>query len=281
MPIIVDCHTHLWKRENWSQEMIREAYVAQNSEPKVDIGEDEHWQAMKAVDRAIVFGFRATHLGLVVPNELIAAYVARHPEKLIGFACIDPWESSYLDDMRKAFEDLRFRGLKLAPIYQNYHPMDARMRPVYAYCERNGIPVLFHQGTTFPRRAPLKFASPVQLEDVALEYPGLKIVIAHMGHPWIEETVVLIRKQPNVFADISALYYRPWQFYNGLISAAEYGCAHKLLLGSDYPFTTPGETVARLRRVNDVVGASGLPRIPGDLIESLIVRDKLQLLGLA
>ena len=183
--------------------------------------------------------------------------------------------------MRRAFEDLRFRGLKLAPIYQNYHPMDERMQPVYAYCEKNGIPVLFHQGTTFPRRAPLRYASPIQLEDVAMEYPDLRIVIAHMGHPWIDDTVVLIRKQPHVYADISALYYRPWQFYNGLMAAHEYGCAHKLLLGSDYPFTTPGETIDRLRQVNQIVGDSGLPRVSAELIESLISRDTLALLGLS
>jgi len=279
--MIVDCHTHLWKREHWSQEMAREAYVAQNSEPKIDIGEAEHWAAMQPVDRAIVFGFRATHLGLVVPNDLIAAYVACHPQKLIGFACIDPWEPDYLDEMHRAFESMRFRGLKLAPIYQNYHPMDERMQPVYAYCEQHGIPVLFHQGTTFPRRAPLKYAMPVQLEDVALGYPELRIVIAHMGHPWMDDTVVLVRKQPHVYADISALYYRPWQFYNGLLAAQEYGCMHKLLLGSDYPFTTPVETINRLRQVNDVAGSSGLPRIQAEAIEALIHRDTLALLGIA
>ena len=279
--MIIDCHTHFWQKEHWSAEMSEEAYVAQNSPPKIDISEEEHWTAVKPVDRAIVFGFRTSHLGLLVPNEVVAAYVAKHPEKLIGFACIDPLERTYLDDMRRAFETLGFRGLKLAPIYQNYHPMDPRMTPVYSYCQKNGIPVLFHQGTTFPRRAPLKFAQPAQLEDVAMEYPGLKIVIAHMGHPWMEETIVLIRKQPNIYADISALYYRPWQFYNGMISACEYGCPHKLLLGSDYPFTTPGETIERLRRINAVTGNSGLPQVPSGVIEELIERDTLRLLGLS
>jgi len=145
----------------------------------------------------------------------------------------------------------------------------------------HGIPVLFHQGTTFPRRAPLKYAMPVQLEDVALQYPELRIVIAHMGHPWMDDTVVLIRKQPHVYADISALYYRPWQFYNGLMAAQEYGCMHKLLLGSDYPFTTPVETIRRLRQVNDIAGSSGLPRLQADAIEALIHRDTLALLGIA
>jgi uncharacterized protein len=277
----VDCHTHLWKAEHWSAGMAGEAEIARGYPADITIREQDHWQAMEAVDRAIVFGLRASHSGLVVPNELIAAYVAQHPEKLIGFSSIDPWEGGYLDELHRSFEDMKFQGLKLAPIYQNCHPMDERLQPVYAYCEKRQIPIMFHQGTTFVRRAPLKYARPVQLEDVAIRYPDLKMVIAHMGHPWMDETIVLIRKQPNVYADISALYYRPWQFYSGLISAVEYGAAHKLLLGSDYPFTTPGETIARLREVNRTVGSSGLPRVPDEAIEALIERDTLALLGLS
>ncbi len=277
---MVDCHTHLWKAEHWSEEMEREATIARGAPADIDIAEEDHWAAMGPVDRAIVFGFHAKHLGLVVPNELIRRYVALHPEKLIGFACLDPNEPDYLDEMEKCFLQDGFQGLKLAPIYQNFHVMDERMQPVYAFCEKRGIPMLIHQGTTFPRRAPLKYALPIQVEDVALEYPGLKIVVAHMGHPWVEDAVVLIRKQPNVYADISALYYRPWQFYNALMLAQEYGCGHKLLMGSDYPFTTPASTVEALRKVNDITGNSGLPRISEGLTEGILERDTLGLLGI-
>lgn len=277
---MIDCHTHLWKAEDWSEEMEREATIARGAPAMIEISEEEHWEAMKGVDRAIVFGFHAKHLGLVVPNERVRSYVAKHPEKLIGFACLDPHEPDYLDEMEKVFLKDGFRGLKLAPIYQNYHPMDPRMQPVYSFCEKHGIPILIHQGTTFPRRAPLKYSLPIQIEDVALEYPKLKIVIAHMGHPWTAETVVLIRKQPNVFADISALYYRPWQFYNALMLAQEYGAGHKLLFGTDYPFTTVEDTVHALRNINDITGTSGLPRIQEKLTEGIIERDTLSLLGI-
>ncbi len=278
---MVDCHTHFWKAEDWSEEMEREASIARGAPAQIDIDEEDHWKAMAAVDRAIVFGFHARHLGLVVPNERVRAYVAKHPEKLVGFACLDPNEPDYLDEMRKVFVHDGFRGLKLAPIYQNYHPMDARMQPVYAFCEKNGIPILMHQGTTFPRRAPLKYALPIQVEDIALEYPRLRIVIAHMGHPWVEDAVVLIRKQPNVFADISALYYRPWQFYNALMLAQEYGASHKLLFGSDYPFTTPADSADALRNVNHIHGSSGLPRITEKVVEGILQRDVLGVLGIA
>jgi uncharacterized protein len=278
--MIVDCHTHLWKAEHGAEEIAKEAWITTKSESKLDIGEEEHWEAMRPVDRAIIFGLRSRYFGISVPNDVVASYAAAHPEKLIGFACLDPWEPGYLDEMRRAFEDLKLRGLKLVPINQDYHPMDGRMQPVYSYCETHGIPLMVHQGTTFARRAPLKYALPVLMEDVALAYPDLKIVIAHMGHPWIDDTVLLIRKQPNVYADVSALYCRPWQFCNGLLAAVECGCFDKLLLGSDYPFTQPGDTLRRLRQVNGVTGDSRLPRIPEEAIEALIERDTLNLLGL-
>ena len=91
-----------------------------------------------------------------------------------------------------------------------------------------GIPLLIHQGTTFCSDVSLEIANPIQLQPIAIEFPRLVIVIAHLGHPWINETLVLIRKHRNLYADISALYYRPWQFYNALVAAMEYGVLHRL-----------------------------------------------------
>ena len=106
------------------------------------------------------------------------------------------------------------------------------------------------------------------------------MVIAHMGHPWINETLVLIRKNRNFYADISALYYRPWQFYNALVAAMEYGVPDRLLFGSDYPFTTPASTIAALGKVNEMVEGTSLPRIPEAKIEAMIHRDTLDRLGI-
>ena len=276
----IDCHTHIWRREHWSEEIAREAARARSRPAVLHVEEQAHWQAMQAVDRAIVFGLYALHVGLVVPNDFVAHYVHQHPDKLIAFACIDPNEPNYLDELHRATQELGMRGLKLGPIYQNYHPMDVRMQPVYEYCQQRNLPILIHQGTTFPRRAPLKFASPLQLEDIALAFPDLVMVIAHLGHPWIDETLVLIRKQPNFYSDISALYYRPWQFYNGLISALEYGVTEKLIFGSDFPFTTPADSINGLRGINRVIGQSGLPSVPEEVIAGILERDTLALLNL-
>ena len=143
------------------------------------------------------------------------------------------------------------------------------------------MPILFHQGATFPRRAPLKYANPVLLEDIALRFPDLKMIIAHLGHPWEAETIVLIRKQPNVFSDISGLFYRPWQFYNSLRLAVEYGVVDKLLFGTDYPVATFEETVEGLHHVVRLSQEMRLPPLSEDLPDQILYRDTLGLLGLS
>jgi len=81
--------------------------------------------------------------------------------------------------------------------------------------------------------------------------------------------------------DISALFYRPWQFYNMLITAQEYGVTHKLLFGTDYPFAHAQESIDGLRNINAIVGSSGLPRVTDETIDGILNRDALQRLGIS
>jgi predicted TIM-barrel fold metal-dependent hydrolase len=279
--VIIDCHSHVWEvPEHISPELLAEAGArARGSGVNMHVPPERHWEAMKNVDRAIVFGMRAFHVGIVTPNEYIADYVNQHPDKLIGFAGVDPTRDNVQDTLDHAIGDLKLRGVKLGPIYQNLHPLDERLLPVYAYCERRNLPIMIHQATTFPRKAPLRYALPIDLEDVALKFPDLKMILAHMGHPWIEETIVLIRKQPNLFTDISALHYRPYQFFHALMTAKEYGVLDKVLFGSDFPFTTPDATIRDLRTINEL-SPSPRARISEEEIERLIQSPTLQLLGL-
>jgi predicted TIM-barrel fold metal-dependent hydrolase len=101
-----------------------------------------------------------------------------------------------------------------------------------------------------------------------------------MAHPWQTDCICVIRKHPNVYADVSALFYRPWSHYNCMRLATEWNVLHKLLLGSDYPITTPQETIDGMRRVNAPARAANLPLVPEDAIEAIIRRDSLSLLGI-
>ena len=281
--MIVDCHSHVWEYPGHiSDEFVKEARGRARGTPvDIHVPPERHWRAMAGVDKAIVFGMRAHHAGIVTPNEYVADYVRQHPQKLIGFAGVDPTCDPVVETLEHATGTLGLRGVKLGPIYQNIHPTDPRMMTVYEFCEAKRIPILIHQGTTFPRKAPLKFALPTLLEDVALAFPELRMVIAHLGHPWIDDTLVLIRKQPHLYSDVSALHYRPWQFYNALVMAREYGVLDKLLFGSDYPFTTPEATIDALRNLNRMAEGTNLPTLLPEEIEGLIHSPTLECLNLA
>jgi uncharacterized protein len=99
------------------------------------------------------------------------------------------------------------------------------------------------------------------------------MVLAHMGHPWYDEAIVVSRKQPNVFLEISALFYRPWQYYNMLISAQEYGITDKIFFGTDYPFARVEESVDGLLKVNDQLQGTGLPRVSDETMERILRSD--------
>jgi predicted TIM-barrel fold metal-dependent hydrolase len=228
-----------------------------------------------------VFGMKARRNGYWVPDRYVADFVAQAPEKLVGFAACDPTQPAYLDELREGIEQLGLVGVKMGPMYAGFDPRDPRCDPVYAYCQEKGLPLLFHSGTTYNRMAPLEFTRPWLFDEVAMRYPELRMVLAHVGHPFCEECLVVIRKHPHVYADISALYYRPWQFYNMLIAAQEYQVTHKLLFGTDYPFTTAQDSINGLRQANDVTGQSGLPQVTEKTIEELLARDAFALLGLS
>ncbi len=213
-------------------------------------------------------------------NDAVAAFVADAPTRRIGFLSIHPEVDGALDELERARTDLGLKGIKLGPNYQSFDPLGGAALRVYETASRHGLPILFHQGASPVQDAPLRYAHPLLMDEVAMRFPELRIVMAHMGHPWQRETIVTIRKHPHVYADISALFYRPWSFYEGLRLASECGALDKLLFGSDFPIATPAETAAGLRSVNDPIEGTRLPPVPLDKIEELIARDPLPLLGL-
>jgi predicted TIM-barrel fold metal-dependent hydrolase len=90
----------------------------------------------------------------------------------------------------------------------------------------------------------------------------------------------VIRKHPNVWADLSAQHYRPWSYYNALRLATEWSVLHKLLFGSDYPVATPQETIDAMPHINDILEGTRLPRVPVEELQAVVHRNALQALGL-
>lgn len=280
--MIVDVHTHFFRPEVDFAPSLRVEMARCGVDEKEwgDVGE-RHLETTRQADVVIVFGLQAQATGWNIPNDAVATHVSRAPERLLFFAAVDPAQPGCMEELERCHRDFGAVGVKLAPLYQGVHPRDARCRSVYQYCQRHGLPVLFHTGTSFVGRTPLDYSRPVHFDEVALEFPELRMVLAHLGHPWEGETIAVIRRHPHVFADLSALYYRPWQFYNSMRLLVEYRVAEKVLFGSDFPFTTTGGSLAGVRNLNAILGRSGLPEVPLETIEGIINRDALGLLGLS
>jgi predicted TIM-barrel fold metal-dependent hydrolase len=289
--MIVDVHTHTPTHRDTVPAAARRSYDSWRSDRPVvttnswtDYDED-----LACVDVSIAFNIAVpdplAETGIPTDplrvNESTAEFVAADPARRIGFLSIDPTTPGALDEAERCRTELGLRGVKLGPNYQRFDPLCDPAFALYAYAERHGLPILFHQGASPIRDAPLRFAHPLAMDEIATRHPELRIVMAHMGHPWQRDTIVTIRKHPNVYADVSALIFRPFSCYEALLLASEWGAMPKLLLGSDWPIATPAETMARLRAVNDIVEGTRLPRVPEDDIEAIFVRDALAALGLA
>ncbi|MBN1582169.1 MAG: amidohydrolase [Anaerolineae bacterium] len=274
-------HSHTWDQAlHFEEQTVRETDLSRGYRLDLTVQFEAFMADMAPFDRVVVFGLKGRRTGYWVPDQYVADFVAQAPQKLIGFAACDPTQPGYMQEVVHAIEDLGLCGLKLGPIYAGFDPRDPLCDPIYAYCQDNGIPILFHTGTTFNRDAPLGFSRPWLFDQVAIRYPELRMVLAHLGHPFYDECLAVIRKHPHVYADIAALYYRPWQFYNMMILAQEYGVTHKLLFGTDYPFAKAKESICGLRDVNHIIGDSGLPRVSEQVIQAILQRDILALLGM-
>ncbi len=280
--MITDIHSHAWPfPEAFDDDFIRQASAAKAGETvDLTIRWEDYRKTAPPQTRTVVFGGKARLSGLWVDDDYVANYVAQDPEQLAGFLSLDPTQQGWEQEMRRGHEELGLCGVKLLPMYAGFGVDDERLEPLWDYAARRRLPVLLHTGTTFVRQAPLKFTLPRLIDTVATRHPEIRFVLAHLSHPYEGECVVTIRKHPNVYADISALHYRPWQLYNSLMLVQEYGVWHKLLFGSDYPFTTVNDSMAGLRKLNEMVEGTNLPRLDQEQIEQLIHRDGFEILGI-
>jgi predicted TIM-barrel fold metal-dependent hydrolase len=193
---------------------------------------------------------------------------------------VDPTQPGWQDELIRGHQDLKLKGIKLLPMYAGFDPNSPDLDYLWEYSTKHGLPVLLHTGTTFIDKAPLEYTRPYLLDNVARRFPDAKIIMAHLSHPYEGECAVVIRKHRNVYADCSALHYRPFQLYHSLMLVQEYGVWEKVLFGTDYPFTTVDASVAGIRALNNMLEGTKLPRLNEDCIERMIQRDTLKVLGI-
>ena len=209
---------------------------------------------MGPVDRAFVFGIapRPWRVGTAATgieystgpggwdggmnhNDVAAAVAARAPSKIIPGMSLHPLAADVNDEYDRAVGDLGCKVIKLGPNYQDFDPAGDAASRLFARLENDGIPIIFHTGTSPMSDAPLLYAHPLTLDRVAMAFPKLKMVLAHLSHPWQVDSIAVVRKHPNVWADVSAQFYRPWSFWQGMRLFHEWGVTNKIFFGSDWP----------------------------------------------
>jgi len=280
--MIIDVHSHAWQfPKHFSDDFRLQARRARAGlEVDLTVRYEDYSALASEPVRTVVFGGKARRSGLWVDDRYVADYVAQSPQHLIGFLSVDPTQPNWEDELRHGHQQLHLRGIKLLPMYAGFSPHDERLDPLWRYADEHQLPVLLHTGTTFIAQAPLECTLPRHLDTVATRFPEVRIIMAHLGHPYEGECVVTARKHPNVYTDISALHYRPFQFYHSLMLVQEYGIWDKVLFGTDYPFTNVNATLSGLRGLNAMLEGTSLPRLNTDAIEQMIYRDSLAILGL-
>ena len=278
----IDVHSHYFQYPaHFGQQFREEAQRARNGvEVDLTVTYENYARSASLASKTVVFGGKARLSELWVPDSEVAAYAASHPERLIPFLSLDPTQPGWQDEMIHGHQDLKMRGIKLMPMYAGFYPQDRKLDDLWSYAQRNQLPVLLHTGTTFVSRAPLDCTLPRHIDEVAIRFPDVKIIMAHLGHPYEGECVVTIRKHANVYTDCSALHYRPFQLYHSLMLAQEYGVWPKILFGSDYPFTTVDESIRGMRALNNMLEGTSLPRLNMEHMEALFERDSLRILNL-
>lgn len=272
--MIVDCHTQIW---NSDSQLGRAIPIVTQA---VQADESHHLAAVDTVDKAIVLAFKSRYLEAEIPNRYVADYVRRNAEKMVGFAGIDPTERDWMEELRIAQDELHLKGVTISPAMQDFHPCDTRAMRLYGECMRRGLPVLFEHSPR-SRAAKMEFAQPMLLDEVAQEFPELRMIVARLGHPWIEQTVALLAKHPCTYANVAGLLRLPWLSYTGLLAAHDYGVMDKLLFGSDFPFRSPAACIEALYSVNQFSHGSNLPPIPREQLRGIVERDALTLLGIS
>src|SRR6202522_2118613 len=243
-PMITDCHIHIQPMEMFKPQALD---LMKNERPNFD----QIVEFCRSPKRFLRYldscgGDRAVLIHYVAPevigftngvNQFIADYVKENPNRLLSGVSLHPRHTTnVLADMEQILR-LGIRMIKIHPPHQLLFPNDylngvKELEIIYRAAEANGVPVMFHTGTSIFPGARNKYGDPIYVDDVAVDFPKLKILLAHGGRPlWMQTAFFLVRRHPNVYLDISGIPPKTLLKYFPRLEEI----AHKTLFGTDWP----------------------------------------------
>jgi uncharacterized protein len=190
-----------------------------------------------------------------VPNEEVLQFAADNPDIAIPFISIDPARGAEgVREAKRFVAEGNARGLKLHPPVQQFSPNDRTVYPLYEVFAEAQLPVIFHTGhsgigTGMPGGGGvrLKYGDPMPIDDVAVDFPTMPIIMAHPSFPWQDEAISISLHKPNVYIDLSG--WSPRYFSPTLIQYANTLLKNKVMFGSDYPFITPDRWLSDFEKI--------------------------------
>ena len=209
-------------------------------------------------------------------NEDVAEIVRGHGARFAGFASVDPNKGrEALEELRRSRDELGLKGLKLNPALQDFDPVGPAALEIYGEAERLEMPILIHTGITFSNRFSIRYNQPLPLDDIARKHPKLRICLAHMGWPWVWDTVAVAVRNPNVYVDTAGTYAgTPLENIRQITSlipirVIENSLGDSLMFGSDYP---------RIE-INKMFAAISQLPLRKDVLEAILRGNALAFLG--
>lgn len=190
-----------------------------------------------------------------VSNESVADFAAENSDIAIAFASINPHRGKEgVEEARRLLATGRIHGLKLHPPIQEFSPNDRIAYPLYDVFAEARLPVIFHTGHsgigTGMRGGGgirLKYGNPMPIDDVAVDFPDMPIIMAHPSFPWQDQAISICLHKPQVYIDLSG--WSPKYFPANLVQYANTLLKHKVLFGSDYPLITPDRWLSDFEKV--------------------------------
>lgn len=250
--VALDVHVHIWsKNEEVSAVQAAARRHFRSAAAAMSLDETADYYRARTMACA-VFGTDPRSPRTWVqgaPNEEVLEAARRHPDVLIPFASLDPWRGQEACDDARRLIDVGVRGFKFHPPAQAFFPNDERVYPLYQVIEAAERPALFHTGQSgigagMPGGGGMrqKYGNPMALDDVAVDFPRLPIILAHPSFPWQDEALAVAVHKPTVYIDLSG--WSPKYFPPQLVHYANTLLKEKVLFGSDHPLITPDRWLA-------------------------------------
>ena len=210
-------------------------------------------------------------------DRIMVEFIAKNP-KAMGFAPFDPVNEH--DPAAKAGELISERGIKGIALYcphNKMHPMHSKAMCFYEWAQDSRVPIYFYNNM-LTSDAVIDYCQPYMIDEVARTYPKLTIIIGNAGKPFINQTIAVAAKHPNVYSTLSINPAKMWSVYNILTYAYEADALDKFLFSSNYPQSTVSQCMEALLGFNRSLADTKLPLVPLEKIRNIINRNSINIL---